>query len=238
MKLSFPECILYEDENFLIINKTPYLSTLDDRSSEGKTSVLQLARAYNPAIQIGHRLDKETSGALAIAKNPEAYRHLSMAFEHRKVEKIYHAFVQGIQDYDNVKIDKPIAQLGSGGVKIDKENGKPAVTYFSTIKAYKKNTLIECRPVTGRMHQIRIHLALMGSPIIQDEFYGGKPLFLSELKKRFYLKQETEEQPLITRVALHAQALVFPLMNDEMLRVEAPYPKDIKALHAQLEKNV
>ncbi len=238
MKLSFPESILYEDDNFLIINKPPHLSTLDDRATGGKTSVLQLTRAYNPEIQIGHRLDKETSGVLAIAKNGEAYRHLSMAFEHRKVEKIYHAFVQGIQDYDNVKIEKPIAQLSTGGVKIDKENGKPATTIFTTLKAYKKNTLIECKPVTGRMHQIRIHLAIMGSPIINDEMYGGKPLFLSEIKKKFYLKQETDEQPLINRVALHAQALVFPLMNDEMIRVEAPYPKDIKALHAQLEKNM
>ena len=88
------------------------------------------------------------------------------------------------------------------------------------------------------MHQIRIHLTCLKAPIVCDETYGGKMIYLSELKKKgFNLKQETEELPLIKRVALHAYSLKFTLLNGEEIQIIAPYPKDFDVLVKQLEKN-
>lgn len=234
---SLEEIIVFENDDYILINKPPHFSTLDDRTTEGKTSILSLTKKYNPDGQIVHRLDKETSGVLAIAKNAEAYRHLSIQFEKRKVNKIYHAFVGGIQNFENQLVDAPIYVYNTGVVKIDKDLGKKAQTYFDTLKIYKAHSFVACKPITGRMHQIRIHLALLKAPIIEDKQYGGKSLFLSEIKKNFNLKKDTEEQPLIQRVALHAYSLSFQLPSEEVINIEAPYPKDIKALKKQLEKN-
>ena len=115
--------------------------------------------------------------------------------------------------------------------------GKEAETIFNTIQAYKLHTLVDCHPITGRMHQIRIHLTCLKAPIVCDEQYGGAPIYLSQIKRKFNLKQDSEELPLINRVALHARALTFVRLNGEELRVEAPYPKDFAALITQLEKN-
>lgn len=136
-----------------------------------------------------------------------------------------------------MEVDRPIHALSKGIVKIDHEKGKDARTTFKTIDVFKKHTLLECRPITGRMHQIRIHLAVLRAPITCDDQYGGRPIYLSEIKKKFNLKKGTEELPLIQRFALHARQLSFQLMNEEMVHVEAPYPKDFRALINQLDKN-
>jgi 23S rRNA pseudouridine955/2504/2580 synthase len=199
--------------------------------------MLRLAREIWPDAQAGHRLDKETSGVLIFAKHPEAYRHISMQFEHRQVTKIYHAVSAGIHDFRGVLVNLPILPLKVGVVKIDRQAGKEAETVFNTLEIYKAHTLIECIPFTGRMHQIRIHLQCLKAPIVMDALYGGPPVYLSEIKRKFKLAKDAEEQPLIARVALHARALNFALMSGERQMVEAPYPKDMEALIRQLEKN-
>lgn len=233
-KLRFEDTILWEDENYIIINKPAFISTLEDRND--RTNILAMAKAYHDDAQVCHRLDKETTGALAIAKNPEAYRHLSIQFENREVTKVYHAISDGIHDFDHLVVESPILKLSNGTVKID-HKGKEAKTTFNTLRAYSQHTLIECLPVTGRMHQIRIHLSSKGAPIVGDEMYGGKPLYLSALKRNYNLKKWTEEQPLIKRLALHAYQLVFKLLNGKELAIEAPYPKDFRVAAEQLEKN-
>jgi RluA family pseudouridine synthase len=233
-KLTIPDIILFEDENFVLVNKPPFLSTLEDRHEP--VNLLALARAYTADAQVCHRIDKDTSGVLAIAKNPGAYRHMSLQFEKREVNKIYHAIVDGIHNFKDVLVDAPIVKQDDGIVKI-KKDGKPAQTYFTSLKSYKLHTLVECRPITGRMHQIRIHLTTLKAPITGDDTYGGKPFYLSSVKRGFNLKKETEEQPIMKRMALHAYALEFQDMAGNMQKVEAPYPKDIQALIRQLEAN-
>ncbi|HYG40219.1 MAG TPA: RNA pseudouridine synthase [Cytophagales bacterium] len=231
----FRNWILFENNDFIVINKPPYISTLSDRND--KVNIISLAKEYWPDAQVCHRLDKETSGALAIAKNPEAYRHLSMQFENREVVKVYHAVVAGLHQFEEELVDRPILPLGHGVVKLDKAKGKPAETIFNTLTTFRKHTLVECLPVTGRMHQIRIHLTSLGTPIICDEQYGGEPLYISSLKKKFNLKKDTEELPLIKRVALHAYELHFYGLGNEKISTIAPYPKDFDVLIKQLEKN-
>lgn len=234
-RIKIDDLILWEDKDFFVLNKPPFLSTLQDRNDP--VNLLGLAKQYSSDAQACHRLDKDTSGAIAFAKNPEAYRHLSMQFEHREVSKIYHAVIDGIQNFKDELVDAPIVKMDDGIAKISKREGKPAQTYFTSLRSYRFHTLVECRPVTGRMHQIRVHLAFLKAPITGDEQYGGKPFFLSSVKRGFNLKKATEEQPLINRMALHAYALEFTNLTGEKVRVEAPYPKDMQALIRQLELN-
>lgn len=233
-KVEFKSLILKETDDFIIINKPPFISSLEDRNDD--INILALAKSYHPDAQLCHRLDKETSGALVIAKNPEAYRHMSMQFEDRKVTKIYHAIVDGTHDFNQVEYNQPIYKLANGTVRIDKR-GKEAVTIFDTLKAYMQHTLVECRPITGRMHQIRIHLANQGAPITGDAQYGGRPFFLSSVKKKFNIKKGTEEQPLIKRLALHARKISFKALDGAFIEVQAMPPKDFAVLIKQLDKN-
>ena len=234
-KINLEELILFEDEDFILINKPPFVATLEDRNT--KVNLLALARDYVDTAQVCHRLDKDTSGVLAIAKNPEAYRHMSLQFEKREVSKIYHAVADGIHNFKDELVDLPILKQDDGVVKISKREGKQAQTYFTSIKSYKLHTLVECRPITGRMHQIRIHLSTLKASITGDELYGGKPFFLSSVKRGFNLKKQTEEQPIMKRMALHAYSLTFADMKGNTKKIEAPYPKDLQALVKQLESN-
>ncbi|MDF2159050.1 pseudouridine synthase [Algoriphagus sp. CAU 1675] len=233
-KVDFQNLILFENADYLVINKPPYLSSLDDRHEA--QNILDLAKMHTADAQLCHRLDKETSGCLVIAKNPEAYRHMAIQFENRKVEKVYHAVVEGIKDYEHLLVDRNLVASNKGIAKVSKE-GKPAQTEFNTLKTYYAHSLIECKPITGRLHQIRVHLAYLKSPICGDTLYGGKPLYLSSLKRRFNLKKNTEELPIMQRVSLHAYSIGFEGLDGQRIQVEAPYPKDFQVLVHQLEKN-
>lgn len=233
-KFRFQDSILFRNSDFIFVNKPPFISTLEDRNDP--TNLLALARDFEPNAQVCHRLDKDTSGVLAFARNPEAYRHMSMQFENRSITKVYHAVADGIHNFSNQLVDAPILKQNDGTVKIAR-TGKDAQTYFTTLQAFKAHTLVECRPVTGRMHQIRIHLALLKASITGDDLYGGKPFFVSAIKRGFNLKKETDEQPLMKRMALHAFSLEFEGMDGKRITVEAPYPKDFQALIRQLTEN-
>lgn len=232
-KRTFKDLIIQESDDYIFINKPPFISTLEDRND--RENILKLAREYQPSLSVCHRLDKETSGILALSKNQNAYSHLAKLLEKRVVKKVYHAVVIGIHDFKNLEVNASITAMNGGIVKIDKQSGKKSLTIFDTIKAFKKNTLVACRPESGRMHQIRIHLALLKAPIVGDVQYGGKDFYLSSIKPKFNLKKGTEEQPLMKRVALHALSLQFPDIKGNDIKVEADYPKDFGVLVKQME---
>ncbi|WP_090605460.1 RluA family pseudouridine synthase [Parapedobacter koreensis] len=233
--LQFADLIIHEDDNLIVINKPPFLASLDEREG-GELSVIRLAKKYHADAQICHRLDKETSGLLLIAKNPETYRLVSIEFERRRVSKIYHAIIEGTHVFEDLLVDLPILNLGNKNVTIDRANGKRAETYFKSLRYFKHYTLVECRPITGRMHQIRVHLATQHAAIVGDSLYRGKPVYLSQIKKRgFTLGKDQEEQPIMKRFALHARELRLAI-SDKSYHFEAPYPKDFATLLRQLEK--
>lgn len=231
---SFKDIIIFEDSDFIVINKPEHIASLDDRSSN--ISILSMAREYCQDASLCHRLDKETSGALIIAKNAEAYRHASMQFEHREVHKVYHALVDGIANFDMEEVSAPIKASSKGIVHINHQEGKAADTLLNTLKVFRHHTLVSAVPFTGRMHQIRIHLSMKGHPIVCDETYGGKPFYLSTYKRNYKLGKFEEEQSVIKRVALHAYSIGFFLLNKEEIFVEAPYPKDMRVVLKQAEK--
>ncbi len=232
-KFNFQAAIIFEDDDYFVLNKPPFISTLADRASD--QNLLTMARSYYPEAQACHRLDKETSGALVFSKHPTAYRHLNMQFEHRVVHKVYHAVIDGLHNFSQKEVSAPIHKLSDGSVRIQ-AGGKDAYTVFNSIKAFKNYTLVECIPLTGRMHQIRIHLAAINAPITGDVLYGGKPFYLSSIKRGFNLKKWTEEEPLMKRFALHALKLEFKSLKGLDLEIEATYPPDFAALIKQLEK--
>ena len=231
----FEDLILFENNDLIVVNKPAFLSSLDEREG-GDINLLRLAKQYSEDAQICHRLDKETSGALIIAKNPEAYRFVSMQFEHRKVKKIYHAIINGTHVFENLIVDLPILNLGNKNVAINKQEGKKAETIFNSLQYFKHYTLVECSPITGRMHQIRIHLASQRACIAGDEMYGGKPVFLSEIKRGYRLGKEQEELPIMKRFALHAKQITFKINEVTEMTFDAPYPKDFMTLLKLLEK--
>ena len=234
-KINLESLILLENKDYILINKPPFIATLEDRVEP--TNILAMARTIEPDAQVCHRLDKETSGVLAIARNPEAYRHLSLQFEHREVSKTYHAVADGCHDFKDEEVDASILKQNDGTVKLSSQ-GKDAQTVFTTLRIFTHHTLIECRPVTGRMHQIRIHLASLKAPITGDEQYGGKPFLISSVKRGFRIKKDTEEQSVIKRMALHAFSLGFSGLDGLPIIAQAPYPKDFTALVRQLSANV
>ncbi|HXI00805.1 MAG TPA: RluA family pseudouridine synthase [Sphingobacteriaceae bacterium] len=231
----FRDIILFENQDLIVVNKPPFISTLDEREG-GEMNMLRMAKQYSHDAQICHRLDKETSGALIIAKNPDAYRMVSMQFERRKVNKVYHAIINGTHVFENLVVDLPILNVGNKNVAINKSEGKTAITHFNSLKFFKHYTLVECKPVTGRMHQIRIHLASQRASIAGDEMYGGTPVLLSEIKKGYRLGKDKEEQPIMRRFALHAKEVAFKINSVDTLTVEALYPKDFATLIKQLER--
>ncbi len=229
--MNFRSIIFWEDEDYFVVDKPENISTLEDRDSD--VNMLSLARKTFDSIKVCHRLDKQTSGVLVFARHDEAYRHLSMQFERREVCKVYHAVVDGRTHFESQMIEKPLLITGSGRVKIDARKGKEAVTEVHTIKNFRRHSLVKCKPLTGKKHQIRVHLASIGHPIVSDMVYGGKEVFLSSYKKNYKFKGEVEK-PLIRRIALHAFAIEFKGMNNKKISIEIPYPKDFKALIRQL----
>jgi 23S rRNA pseudouridine955/2504/2580 synthase len=219
----------------IIINKPPFLSTLEDRVDN--YNVLSIAKEYFPTATPCHRLDKDTSGALVLSKNEEAYKNMARQFEKRFVDKVYHAVSDGRHEIEPTLIEAPLGNLIRGRVKVDFKEGKPSSTKVRTARIYKYHTLFECKPITGRTHQIRAHLTHIGAPIACDEIYGGKPALLSQIKKKYNLKKGTDELPIIKRFALHAYSITFKNVKGEEVNYIAEYPKDFAVMISQLERN-
>ncbi|MEO9870431.1 RluA family pseudouridine synthase [Ekhidna sp.] len=231
--ISFKDLIISEDEDYTLVNKPPFIASLDDRAEI--KNLLGLAKKEFEEYQICHRLDKETSGIVVFAKNPEAYRNFAMQLENREVKKIYHAVIHGLHKFEDFEADEPLHTTSTKS-RVDFHSGKAAFTLLGTLEHFKKHSLIKCFPVTGRMHQIRAHLAYHQAPIVNDPAYGGKEAFLSELKRNYNHKKWEEENPMINRVALHSSQVAFKGLNGKVIEGEAEYPKDFSVLIKLLRK--
>jgi 23S rRNA pseudouridine1911/1915/1917 synthase len=237
--LKIDEHILEEDENLVAINKPSGLLTIPDR--EGKEiSLKQILKAKYGDIFTVHRLDKDTSGIVVFAKNEGSHKQLSQLFEARETIKIYNGFVLGSPSQKTGTINEPIAEhpVKKGLMTVHKK-GKESITEYEMLDSFKLYSWMQFRILTGRTHQIRVHMKHLGNPIVCDELYGdGKPVFISSIKrKKFNLaKAEDEERPILSRLALHSLKLKFEL-NNKTYDLEAEPPKDMRALLQQLRKN-
>lgn len=236
MKVS--DFIIQETNDWIALNKPSGLLSIPDR--EGKDISLKklLIEKFEKIFTV-HRLDKDTSGVIVFAKNEVAHKHLSRQFEQRQTEKIYQGLLLGSLSGKEGSIDDPITEHpGKKGIMMVHRNGKESLTEYKALEDFKIYSWVQFRIHTGRTHQIRVHAKHIGHPVVCDELYGdGKPVLLSSLKHKFKLsKNELEERPLINRLALHALSLKFTDRSGNSVNLEAPLPKDLKALLQQLRK--
>ena len=235
-----PFDILFESDAFLVVNKSAGIAVIREREPEKHVTLIDwLQKDHREPLLPVHRIDKDTSGIVLIAKTPEAQRKLSEQFATGQIEKVYLAMVDGSVDAPEWKtIDRPIMKMhNSLQVRIDPK-GKQAITRYRTLENFRIASWLEVELVTGRTHQIRVHLSHIGYPLLVDSLYGNREgFFLSALKRKYQLKKYTEEQPLISRQTLHAARIRFEDPTSyEPLDFEAPLPKDLNALLNQLRK--
>lgn len=233
--IRFKDLILFEDERVIVVNKPAGLSSLSDREQE--VHLQGLGQAYCAEATLAHRLDKLTTGVILFAKGSENYRALSRAFATRQVIKHYIALVHGPRDFEEEIIELPIGTSGKGKARIDFEDGKESLTVVDTAEKFRHATLVDCQPMTGRTHQIRIHMAAIGAPLIGDTMYGGKDLFLSEIKRNYKYNRKLEESPINDGFLLHARGIALPLPGDtEESSFIAPLPKKVESAIRILRK--
>jgi 23S rRNA pseudouridine955/2504/2580 synthase len=234
-RLTFQDLILFEDEDLLALNKPAGACSLDLRN-QPNTGLLSLARQYYPQLTICHRLDQYTTGVLLFAKHHDAFKKVALQFEHRQIQKQYMALVAGQHNFDQYVVDAPLSSMSKGKVNVDFFNGKYAETWLYTSKVFRQFTLVAAKPITGRSHQIRVHLASIGCPIVGDLLYGGNNLFLSSMKQNYRSKSGQEERPLNTSYLLHAEflELIHPRTNQH-LKLSAPLPKNFSMCIRKLE---
>ncbi len=233
--------LLHQDDHLVVVNKPADILSVPDRHDPDLPNLkhLLLDRLGGDIIPV-HRLDRPTTGLLVFARTPEAHRALSMQFEHRKVEKVYLAIVDGVPAAEEATIDEPIApHPAKVGHMMVSARGKFARTDYKVMEAFSNFSLLGVQIFTGRTHQIRVHLAYIGHPLMVDTNYGKRTEFkLSELKgRRYNLGKHEEERPLLARLPLHAHRLGFTHPdNGEWIEFKVEPPKDMRAVIAQLRK--
>jgi len=228
--------ILYEDKDVVVINKPAGIVVHPDGKIKTKTLVDWILKKYPRIKNVGepiilddgrkilrpgivHRTDRDTTGALIVAKNQKAFEFLKGQFKNRKVHKVYQAFVYGDMKDERGMIERPIGRSSTDFRKWTSQRGargemREAVTYFKVLGNKNNITFVEAMPKTGRTHQIRVHFSAINHPLVQDKLYASD----------FFLKKR--QQFDFKRTALHAKELEITLPSGKLLKITAPYPED------------
>ena len=201
----FKDMIIYEDEDLIIVNKPAGIAV--QLGSKTNIAIDGMAKEYNSEARLVHRIDKETSGITVLAKNIETSRYMLHLFQTKQVQKKYTAIVTGFLPMVDGTISKPLYR-NKETVVVDFENGKEAITEFSVVRNLGKNrALVTAVPLTGRTHQIRVHMASMDCPIVGDNKYNGQR---------------------DKHLCLHASEIYFIMPKGKKIFVKAPLPDYFK----------
>lgn len=240
---NIPIKIVYEDDDLLVVDKPAGLVVHPGHGNYTGTLVNALAwylkddptyDPNDPALGLVHRIDKDTSGLLVVAKKPEAKAHLSMQFFHKTTKREYRALVWGIVREDEGRIEGNIGRNPRDRMQMtvfpEGDQGKTAVTHYSVLERLGYVTLVKCRLETGRTHQIRVHMKYIGHTLFNDERYGGNEILKGTTSSKY--KQFVDNCfAICPRQALHAKTLGFvhPTTGEEMF-FDSEIPADMTAL--------
>ncbi len=230
---------IYEDDHILVINKPAGLLTIADRYDLNAPNLRAILDEEYGHIFVVHRLDRGTSGVMVFAKDAESHKHLNTQFESLFVKKIYHIITEGVIHQDYLEIDIPLMpDPRKPGRTVPSSRGKESLTILNVKERFRSATFAEINLVTGRHHQIRVHCSAIGHPLLIDDFYGNHSEFLlSSIKRRFNIKKNDTEKPIIARITMHAFSIAFKHPKDESeVCFTADYPKDFAALLQVLSK--
>ncbi|MBK9108065.1 MAG: RluA family pseudouridine synthase [Saprospiraceae bacterium] len=229
--------VIFENDYLLAINKPSGLLSIPDRYDKTLPCAYHFLKEKHEQIFILHRLDKDTSGILLFAKDPETHQTVNGMFEHQEIEKTYQCITEAYPVDNEGMIDMPIAHDPSHpGRMTVHPKGKTCITKFLVLQRFKHFGHIQVSPKTGRTHQIRVHFAFIGSPLVCDPLYGiRKTLGIQDIKRKAKRIDIEEASYLLQRTALHASQLSF-VLNGENYLLQAPMPKDMNAALKQIEK--
>jgi tRNA pseudouridine32 synthase / 23S rRNA pseudouridine746 synthase len=210
--------VLFENSDVLAVDKPEGLTSIPG-SEKGKDTLLELlSKLYPDKLFVVHRLDKDVSGVMLLAKNAVAHKCLNDQFSNRTVKKSYLALVCGIVDKSEGSITKPLRQFGSGRMGVDELRGKPCVTDFEVKERFAEYSLVKAFPKTGRKHQIRVHFYSIGHPIAGDARYGDR-----------------EKAKPFPRMMLHALSITFKLPSGEEETIDSPVPQSFETVIASVK---
>lgn len=232
---NIPLNVIFEDEHFLVINKQADIIVHPARGNKHGTLVNALAfyadelssglGEFRPGIV--HRLDRNTTGVMIVAKHDEAQWKIARQFQDRQVQKEYLAIIHGTPELDADCINAPLGVHSKIREKyaVRPETGKEAITFYEVQETFRGFSVVKLRPKTGRTHQIRVHLSYIKHPIVADDMYGGKLVYPWHLQDT----EPTPQDPVISRCALHAWTISFrhPI-TDEPVRFSADLPEDMQ----------
>jgi 23S rRNA pseudouridine1911/1915/1917 synthase len=233
-----PLDILHEDDWLIVVNKPAGMIVHPAKGHWQGTLASALAFSFEQLSKAGgptrpgivHRLDRDTSGVIVVAKHDRAHHALAAQFHDRTVDKEYLAIVRGVPDRDADVVDRPIGQhpkiREQMAIRPDDPAAKPAVTKLEVVERFERFALIKAMPKTGRTHQIRVHLASIGLPVLCDKLYGG-----SSQSTAADLGISNDQQVILARQALHARQLSLGHpQTGARITFEAPLPEDISAV--------
>lgn len=243
-----PLDILHEDDAIIVVNKPPRMVVHPAKGHWAGTLVSAVAHRYGPLTTRGgenrpgivHRLDRDTTGVIVIARTDAAHAHLAQQFHDRTVEKTYIALVVGRPDRDRDRISIPIgphpSQREKMALRPHGDAGRPAETFFEVLQRYRGFALVQAFPKTGRTHQVRLHLLHAGHAVACDRLYGGRSqLTVGDLRaitrEKHLAAGQPDDQTLLTRQALHAERLELEHpTTGERMQFSAPLPEDIESV--------
>jgi tRNA pseudouridine32 synthase/23S rRNA pseudouridine746 synthase len=229
--------IIWQDDDLLVINKPAGLLSIPDGYDPALPHVKGvLSPEYGP-LWIVHRLDRQTSGVLLLARSVDAHRWLNTQFQERRVEKVYRALVQGVPAWEQKNVNLPLLPGGDRRHRtvVDENRGLEAFTQLRVIERYENCSLVEASPGTGRRHQIRAHLSALGVPIVGDELYGS-----SKKDRKFQINMSIDDYSMSIQlenqhIALHASSIrINHPRSHQRQSFQALYPPDFADLLAQL----
>ncbi|MGE5123461.1 MAG: RluA family pseudouridine synthase [Acidobacteriaceae bacterium] len=225
--------VLYDDPALLVVNKPAGIPTLPDGYDRHLPHIKSLLETHYGRLWIVHRLDKDTSGVLVLARSADAHRLLNAQFDQHQVTKVYHALVSGTPTWRERTLDLPLRPNGDRHHRtvVDPQNGKPATTHLKVLERMGDYCLVEARPETGRTHQIRAHLSACHLYIVGDRLYDRQVVPPSSAYVSPSGNRATPGPAIARGMALHARILEIDHPHTlERMKFRAPYPAEFEAL--------